>query len=598
MKPLKIFFIVFAFVFVFIFMGISPTAIQASPSGSSEIIKEALDQYWQYLLREDTYYRQRYGLKIEKLPAFSLKKSESEANEARVILSKLEKVNPAEITYDEKISYELLKWTLENLVKKHPYFWVDFSIAAYRSPIPYINSLFSDFRFREKSDTGRYLRLLEQYPGFIEEITALLKQQSRKKIIIPKPALKLVISYQDYLIQPPDKSFLYVQAERLKSESASIFKTQAEVKEFQEKVSTVISTRVNPALEKLLVFITGDYLKNAPETLGLWQYPGGKDYYGFLVKYHTTLGLSAEEVHQIGLREIDVLKKKLDAVRGEVKFNGDLDAFLRFLKSDPRFTPGSPDEVGERLTRFKKAAEAQLGRFFPDIPKAPCGVKRLDPLLEASQTYGFYQPPLESDPTGYYYYNASNLEKKSILNAASAALILHELLPGHHFQIALQAENKSFHPYRRELFITAYSEGWAEYAASLGEEIGIYKDPYEKCGRIMQDLFMAVRLVVDTGMNYFQWPPQKAKQLMKTYTLMSDVQIETETLRYSTGIPGQALGYKIGSLKIMELREKAEKRLGAKFDMRQFHHALLGSGTMPLFLLEEHIERFIEEGEK
>jgi uncharacterized protein (DUF885 family) len=202
---------------------------------------------------------------------------------------------------------------------------------------------------------------------------------------------------------------------------------------------------------------------------------------------------------------------------------------------------------------------------------------------------------MAADPTGYYLYNASNLENKNILNVASAALILHELLPGHHFQIAVQSENKTFSPFRREYFLNAYAEGWAEYAAQLGIEMGIYTDPYERCGLIFQDLFMSVRLVVDTGMNIFQWTREKAKKFMKKYLLISDHEIETETLRYSTGIPGQALAYKMGGLKMWEFRKKAEKNLRGKFDLRRFHDALLGKGSLPLFLLEKHVDRFIKE---
>jgi len=568
-------------------------AVETTSTDSAKILKAVMDEYWQFLLEDSNYsiyLRQKHGLEIKRLPPITLKKAEADIEKIRSLLRKLKDVKADEISYDEGLSLQILAWEMENQIKAHDYFQLNIPIAIYSSPVPYFNRVFTDFRFRESKHLQQYLDLLNQYPGFIEEILARLQQQYQQKIILPKPALVLSVFYLGSLVQPPEKSVFYVKEKRLEALSQK----QTEIAEFQKNVAHVITSRLNPGLKKLLSFIQGDYSKQAPGEVGLWQYPRGKDYYRFLVNYNTTLDLTPEEIHQIGLKEIDNLRKKLDEIRREVKFAGDVDAFLHFLKTDPRFKPKSAEEIGRRMNGFKEQAEAKLPLFFSKLAKAPCGVKRLDPLLEGSMTYGYYQTPTAADPRGYYLYNASNLENKNILNTASAALILHELLPGHHFQVNLQSENETLHLLRREYFLGPYTEGWAEYAAQLGHEMGVYKDPYERCGRIMQDLFMSVRLVVDTGMNYFQWPRQKAKDLMKKYLLVSDVEIETETLRYSTGIPAQALGYKIGSLKIWELRKKAEKALGPKFDIRKFHDAILGSGTMPLFLLEKHVEHFIE----
>jgi uncharacterized protein (DUF885 family) len=577
--------------FLMLFAGGRAETVETRPSNSAKILKAVMDEYWQFLLEESIYLRQLYGLEIKRLPQLSLKKAEADIRKVRSLQQKLKEVKPNEISYDEQLSLQILEWQMENQIKGHDYFRLNIPISIYSSPVPYVNRVFTEFQFKEDKHLQQYLDLLKQYPGFIEEILIRLKQQYQKKIILSKTAIGLPVSYLGSLIQPAEKSAFYVRESRLKALSQN----QTDTAEFQKKVSRVITSHLNPGLKKLLSFLQGDYLKQAPEVVGLWQYPRGKDYYRFLVYYNTTLDLTPEEIHQIGLKEIDNLLKELDVIRREVNFEGDIDAFIHFLKNDPRFKPKSAEEIGKRMNHFKKQAEAKLPLFFLKLAKAPCGIKRLDPLLEGSMTYGYYQVPTASDPKGYYLYNASNLESKNILNTASAALILHELLPGHHFQVNLQSENEALPFFRREFFLTAYAEGWGEYAAQLGDEMGIYNDPYERCGRLMQDLFMSVRLVVDTGMNYLQWPRQKAKELMKKYLLVSDFEIETETLRYSTGIPAQALGYKIGSLKMWELRKKAEKILGSKFDIRRFHHAILGSGTMPLFMLEKHVERFIEK---
>jgi uncharacterized protein (DUF885 family) len=563
-------------------------------SESVKILNSVTDEYWQFLLNESAYriyLRQKHGLEIKRLPQLTLKNAESDVEKIRPLLERLKAVKSGEISYDQRLFLNILKWQMENQIKVHDFFWFNIPIAVYSSPLPLINRIFSGFQFRKDRHLQQYLDLLNQYPGLIEDIIDLLKQQYQKKIILPKPALMLPTFYLNSLIQPAEKSVFYIQESRLKA----ISQKKSEIAEFQKNVSRVIISRINPCLKKLLSFIQADYIMHAPEEVGLWQYPRGKEYYRFLVKFNTSLDLTPEEIHQVGLKEIKKLWEKVDEVRREVKFEGDINAFVHFLKTDPRFKPKSPEEVGKRMNHFKEQVKVKLPLFFSKLAKAPCGVKRLDPLLESSMTYGYYREPDASEPTGYYLYNASNLASKNILNTASAALILHELLPGHHFQINLQSENEEFSPMRRDYFLIAYGEGWGEYAAQLGYEMGIYKDPYEKCGRIMQDLFMSVRLVVDTGMNFFQWPRQRAKEMMKKYLLTSDSEIETETLRYSTGIPAQALAYKIGSLKIWELRRKAEEELGLNFDIRRFHDVILGSGSMPLFLLEKHVQHFIEK---
>jgi len=239
-----------------------------------------------------------------------------------------------------------------------------------------------------------------------------------------------------------------------------------------------------------------------------------------------------------------------------------------------------------------EAFESQIDRFFLQTPEAPYGVKRLDPALEGSRTYGFYRWPEGDDPRGYYHYNGSNLDQRSWLNLTGVAL--HELVPGHHFQITRQFENDALADFRRASFQTAYTEGWGSYASYLGQEAGLYDDPYSHYGLYILEIFLATRLVVDPGMNAFGWSLAEGREYMRENTLESEAQIATESLRYSTDMPGQALGYQMGKRKIMELRARAEEALGADFDLRRFHEAILGSGSMPMTVLEMHVERWLE----
>ncbi len=558
------------------------------PPESSKILKQVMDEYWQYKSQESLYLRMKHGLKIEKLPEPTLEKEKQHAAFARKLLQKLQAVKETEINHDEFLSLGILKWELGNAEKWPNFIRFSFPITPYSSPIPFINRFFTMFKLQNEQDLETYLLLLRDYPRFITDILDLLKYQYQEKCLVPRPELQQILLYLESVILEGKKNQLYVRPDRLVKFPGEKINT------FQKKVLDVIEKEINPTLRKLHQFIKGDYFKHASDKVGLWQYAGGKEYYRFLVKVHTSLDLTPEEVHQIGLREVERLDGELGKIMKQVNFKGDQQAFLKLLKTDPGFKPKTPEEIGEKLMFFNQQAAAKLGQYFSAKPQAPCGVKRLDPTLEASMTFGYYQEPLPNNPTGYYMYNGSKLEERSLLDAAS--LILHELVPGHHFQVSLQAENKELPDFRKNDFHTAYIEGWAEYAAQLGEEMGIYNDPYDRCGLIMQDMMMAVRLVVDTGMNYYGWSRDKATQYMRQHLLQSDTEIATETLRYAVDVPGQALGYKIGSLTMWKLRKKAEQALGDKFDIRSFHDALLAPASMPLSLVEQHIDWFITRG--
>ena len=340
-------------------------------------------------------------------------------------------------------------------------------------------------------------------------------------------------------------------------------------------------------------------LKAARHSDLVWgHYPGGQKAYGYVVALHTTLDAkdpraTPEAIHRRGLEEVARLNGRLEAVRRQVGFEGDLAAFRRFLKTDPRFFVKTPAEVSDRLMAAVRRLEPRVKDYFLRVPRAPYGVARLEPELEAGMTYGYYRQPIPGRPEGDYMFNGSQLEERSMLSAA--ALIYHELIPGHHFQISLQQENAELPEFRRNSYPTAFVEGWAMYASELAEEMGGYPDPYDLCGMLADDLFLTSRLVVDTGMGALGWTRQQAIDYMKENTFESDTQIGTETLRYAVDIPAQALAYKMGSSRIWELRRHAEKELGAKFDLRRFHDAVLGDGALPMTMLAKQIDGWIDQ---
>ncbi|HEX6901500.1 MAG TPA: DUF885 domain-containing protein [Thermoanaerobaculia bacterium] len=561
------------------------------PANSSQALAAILEDYGKHQLEISPFLRIQKGLDVVKLPDLSFEGGRKEAAFLRALRERLARVDPEGLTHEEWLSREILDWEIAGYTGFEEHFWAMFQVTPYSSPLRSLRDVFDTFTFDDDKDLPRYLDLLQQYARSVDQLRANLETQRSKGILLPKAEIDPVVGMVRSLLLKPEESFFAVSSERL----AKIDPKKAAA--FQAEVLKRVQGKVNPALEALAaVPDSKDYREAAPDKVGMGQYPGGNAAYRYLVRLYTTMDVQPEQVHQQGLQEVARLNRRLDEVRQAVKFEGGLAKFREFLKSDPRFFVKTPEEVAERLMAPVRRIEPRIGEFFLRTPKAPYGVERLEPELEGAVTYGYYRPPTSVRPRGDYMFNGSRLGERSMLGAA--ALIYHELLPGHHFQIALQAENESLPEFRRVPSATAFVEGWAMYSSGLAEQMEGYTDPYDLAGWIAHDLFLSSRLVVDTGMNALGWSRHQAMDFMAANTFESATQIETETLRYSADIPGQALAYKMGSNKFWELRRKAERELGAKFDVRRFHEAVLGSGAMPMTVLEKHVEWWIGEEKK
>jgi uncharacterized protein (DUF885 family) len=562
----------------------------AQPSASSRALAEILDDFHRHALEVSHYVQMQEGRKVTRLPDASYEGTQREAALLRSWRERLAKLDPAGLSHEEQLTRDILDWEAQAFVELSDHFWAGFQVTAYNNPLRGLEQVFAAHTFSDEADTARYLDLVRQYATLAGQLRANLETQRSRGMLLPKEGIDAVATLFRALAKKPEASPLTVAPARLKALPAE--KAAA----FEAEVRRLLEASVNPALEGLATFITTEeYRRAAPDRVGLGQYPGGEAAYRQLVRYHTSLDLAPEEIHRRGLDEVARIGARMAGLREKLGFQGTQGEFHHSLKTDPRFLAKTADDVAERLMAPIRRIEPKVSSYFLRTPKAPYGVARLDPGLEAVMTYGTYHQPTPANPRGEYMFNGSRLDQRSQLNAA--ALIYHELVPGHHFQIALQMENESLPAMRRNSLPTAFTEGWGEYASDLAEEMGLYADPYDLYGRLAMDAFLSSRLVVDTGMNALGWPRQKAIDFLREHTLESDVQINTETLRYAVDIPGQALAYKTGASKFWELRRKAEKALGPKFDIRRFHEALLGSGAMPLTILEKHVDWWIE-GEK
>jgi len=561
-------------------------AIAVATTRSSGVLANAEKDYWGFLQTRSLVLRLRLGLPIEELPDVSEARARADAEYGASLLQKLRGLRELELSHEESLSLAMLREEARELGDSQRDYWLTFPVTPYASPLRVVHQVFTSWRFRNPEDLDRYATLLTRYAGFIRQMEDKLRAQAKRGVRLPKAETALVAETYRASIAEPVESLFFVQPERLEQEP------EQDRAPFTKRVEGLIASRINPALDSLASYVAGEYAAKAPSTVGLGQYPGGKAYYQRLVRFHTTLDVTPEEVHRVGLAEVRRLNGELEKAQAAVGFEGSLAEFRRHLRTDPRFLPATSDEIGERLHAAQKRIATKIPFYFGRTPSAPAGIRRLSANLESAMTYGFYQAPTASDPRGYYYYNGSSLADRSMLSAA--ALVYHELIPGHHFQRSLQNENSDLPGFRREAAWTAYTEGWGEYASSLAGEMGMYEDPYDRAGRLMMDAFLSARLVVDTGMNALGWSRARAIEYMKENTLESDAQIGTETLRYSCDIPGQALAYKMGAAKFRELRARAERALGTSFDIRRFHDVVLGSGPMPMAVLERHIDWFIE----
>jgi uncharacterized protein (DUF885 family) len=491
------------------------------------------------------------------------------------------------LDHNDQLSLEVLRRDLNNYVDAPKYYWLEFPISVYGTRLQPIHDILTAYPFRDSRDTDSYLTLIRAYPSVIDGMTVKMRGQLSRGIVMPSPELEKSRRFIASLATAPEATFFYVSVERLGQLPPQ------RAREFQSGVRSVIERQIIPSLQRMLNFLDGTYKERTPASFGLSQYPGGADYYRWLVRLYTTEDVSPEEVHEKGLDRVRQLEAQLSALGAQLGMAGGIEEICEAVRNDPRFYARSPEEVGARLNAYLRRIEPVIPQYFSKLPRAPYTVQRLRSELEGALTFGYYQDPTRTNPAGVYWYNGSSLDKRSMLSAA--ALIYHELLPGHHTQHSFQVDSEQLPAFRRFGGSNAFDEGWAVYASRVAGDMGMYSDPYDRLGWIADELMISARLVVDTGMNALGWSRERATAFMAAHTFKSSQEISTETLRYSSDIPGQGLSYAMISDKIVEIREQERADLGSKFDIRRFHDAVLLSGALPMTILADHVHWYLRQ---
>jgi uncharacterized protein (DUF885 family) len=427
-----------ALLFLLLLPCLTASAQGQTPAANTDTarLNRIIDEYWRYPLIGTFYARYLAGEPVD-LPDISEKKANSDAEFERHILAELRSVNPNHLSHADFLNLAVLRWQAEIDIGFAKFHWFDIEITAHASPLPVVQAIFERQQFHGTADLDRYLNLLQQLKVFIAQTRELTEGQAQRGIVLPKPGIAPAQAFLSSFIKEPEKSPFYVAPERL----AAI--DPAASASFREKVRATIESEINPALRALADYVGGEYGKKAPEKVGLGQYPGGEECYRFLIHAYTTLDMSPAKIHQLGLQAVQHDEEQMAVLRKKMGYKGSAAEFRQFLLTDPQFIARTPEEFRDRLISYVKRIEPKLGLYFLHLPKAGYATERLPSGLESAFTFGLYVPPSGGQATGIYYFNGSHLEARPLFKAGP--LITHELIPGHHFQLNLAAENQS-HP--------------------------------------------------------------------------------------------------------------------------------------------------------
>jgi uncharacterized protein (DUF885 family) len=442
--------------------------------------------------------------------------------------------------------------------------------------------------FRNVEDYQRFLARMRDYVVWSDQAIVNMRKGLSQRTTYPRVLMEKVLAQlADIIASDPEKSLFYQSLTKAPDALSAADRSQ-----LRSAYRSAIVDEINPAYQRLHDFIRDEYLQGARTTVGWSAVPNGAEWYAYLVKVFTTTDMTPDQIHELGLKEVARIRSEMEQVKGQVGFKGDLAAFFKFLQDDPRFYYQDAESLVQGYRDLKRNIDARLPKMFVDFPKADYEVRAVEAFRAQSSAGAFYQPPsADGSRPGIFYVNTFNLKAQPKFGMET--LSLHEAAPGHHFQIAIQQELDSLPRFRRfGNGYVAYQEGWALYAESIGKELGLFTDPYQYYGKLSDEMLRAMRLVVDTGLHTRNWTREQSIRYMLDNSSMAASDAESEVERY-IAIPGQALGYKIGQIRIRELREKAQKALGSRFDVREFHSVVLRDGALPLGVLEAKIDRWI-----
>lgn len=566
-------------------------AASQAQSKSSQLFAQIVDAEWAYRLEANPLLSTWIGEKQYNhlLDAVNEDAQRQRHERWQSILNQLSAINENELTAAEQVNFSIFRRQIQSFISQYRFksYLIPLnsdtgfhtSLARLPQIMPFIN----------RTDYENYLSRLDGIAQYMDEHRVLMREGIKQGISLPKVVLKgRDKGFSAHVVDHVEESVFY---QPFMSEVPPADVAAEEWKQWQQRAKKIIETEVIPAYAELARFFTEEYVPGARTSIAARALPNGEAFYQDQVRYYTTLDISVEEVHQIGLTEVARIRSEMEAIIRELQFDGSFADFLSFLRSDKQFYAPTAEALLKHAAWIAKRADAALPSLFTHLPRQPYGVAPVPDDIAPYYTGGRYVPaPIDGTGAAYYWVNTYQLESRPLY--VLPALTLHEAVPGHHLQISLAAEQGEQPAFRRNDYISAYGEGWGLYAEHLGVEMGIYQTPYEHFGRLTYEMWRACRLVVDTGIHWKGWSRDQALAYLRDNTALSLHEVETEIDRYISW-PGQALSYKMGELTIKRLRRLAEQKLAASFDVREFHDLILAQGSVPLPLLEQMVKLYI-----
>ena len=551
-----------------------------------------LDELWESNLKRRPVFATRLGDKRfnNKITSNTVEEFEKNKTQIQIDFKNLNSFNFDDLSEENQLNYRLKHVSLSSSIELSEYPSYFMSLNQ-RGGVQSYYETGDRLNFTSKQDYNDWLTRLSQYSNNIENSYENNKAGIEAGYTQPKLVTSGVISQIEAILDSTLENHPYLQ---VFLEADEMLLTAKEKETLVNEAKVLITEQINPAYTKLHEFLINEYLPNSRESIGIKDVPNGKSWYEDLASYHTTTKLSPDEIHAIGLKEIKRIRQEMETIISDLEWDGDFQSFLNYLRTSPRFYYDNPEDLFNAYLIMAKTIDPLLPKIFKVFPRAPYGVIPIPAESAPYTTTAYYNSASKGKP-GYFYANLYKPESRPKYEIP--VLTVHEAVPGHHFQISIAQELKDVPTFRKYLSFTAFVEGWGLYSEELGEYMNLYDDPYDKFGQLTYDMWRAIRLVVDTGMHYKNWSRDDAINLFLENTAKSQLDIENEVDRYIAW-PGQALAYKIGQLKILELRTKAEKELGDDFDIKDFHHEILKRGSLPLSILETYINEWIYQSKE
>jgi uncharacterized protein (DUF885 family) len=503
------------------------------------------------------------------------------------LLAQLDAIDQDKLSDENRINLTIIRGQVQNSVDEYVFNSHYMPLTSEYGFHSSLSFMVSRSDYKKPADYQLYLQRLQQVPRFFQQNIGWMRKGLEVGLTQPKAVL---VGYQDsisaYIVDDVTKSEFY---KPFLNNTAGL--TDSEFFALQQQAKKVIKEQVIPAYQGYLTFFNDEYQPGARTDIGISSTPNGEAFYANRAKYYTTTDMTPKEIHELGLQEVARIRAEMDEIIKKVGFKGTFAEFVHFLRTDPQFYAKTPEELLKEASYIAKKMDAQLPKLFHTLPRMPYGVAPVPASIAPKYTTGRYSGSSRDDQAGYYWVNTYALDKRPLY--VLEALTFHEAVPGHHLQISLNAELENLPSYRQDAYLSAFGEGWGLYSEYLGIEAGFYQDPYSEFGRLTYEMWRAARLVVDTGMHMYGWSRDRAMKFMSENTALSLHNVKTETDRYISW-PAQALSYKIGELTIKRLRKETEQALGQDFDVREFHHQILRHGSVPMSVLEEQIQLYIQ----